>query len=62
MRIVIWERFKENLRDPSPIYDHGNISGHHISTDNLSIMGKEVHNITKTIKDAMYIRSQLSMP
>ena len=27
-----------------------------ISVENFSIMGREVHNITRTIKEAMYIR------
>ena len=49
------ERLKENLRAPSPIYDPAKISGHHTNVDN-SIVGREVHNITRTIKEAMYIR------
>ena len=39
------ERLKEHLWVSSVIYDHGNTSGHHCSMD-----------ITRTIKEAMYIR------
>ena len=34
------ERFKEYLKAPSPIYDHYNITGHKISLDNFSIVGR----------------------
>ena len=30
--------------------------GHCISVDNFSIVGRETHNIIRTIKKAMYIR------
>ena len=35
------ERFKEHLKPPSPIYDHSNISGHSVTIDNFSIVGRE---------------------
>ena len=50
------ESHKEYLRAPFPIYDHGNISDPHISVDHFSIVDREVHNITRTVKKAMYIR------
>ena len=50
------ERLKQHLRAPSPMYNHGNISGHHISVKYFSIVGREAHNITRTIKGAMDIR------
>ena len=50
------ERIKEHPRAPSPMYDRGYISGHHISVDNVPIVGMKAHNITRTIKEAMYIR------
>ena len=37
------DRFKEHLRDPSPIYDHGNTSGHCISVENFSIVGRDAN-------------------
>ena len=37
----IAERFKEHLKAPSPIYDHSNISGHTVTIENFSILGRE---------------------
>ena len=51
------ERFKEHLKPPFPIYDHSNISGHNVTVDNFSIVGREDHNIKRAIKEALYIRS-----
>ena len=39
-----------------PIYDHHNISGHMVSIDNFSIVGREDQNLMRTIKEALYIR------
>ena len=50
------ERFKEHQKAPSPIYDHYNITGHMISIDNFSIVGKQDQNLIRTIKKALYIR------
>ena len=50
-------RLKEHLKPPSPIYDHSNISGHNVTVDNFSIVGREDHNIKRAIKEALYIRS-----
>ena len=50
------ERFKEHLKPPSPIYDHSNISGHSVTIDNFSIMGREDQILIRTIKEALYIR------
>ena len=50
------ERFKEHLKAPSPIYDHFNTSGHTVTIDNFCIMGREDHNLIRTIKEALYIR------
>ena len=35
------ERYKEHLKAPSPIYDHSNITGHNITLNNFSIVGRE---------------------
>ena len=51
------ERFKEHLKPPSPIFDHSNISGHSVTIDNSSIVGREDQNLKRTIKEALYIRS-----
>ena len=50
------ERFREHMRAPSPILDHQNITGHEVSLDNFSIMGREEQNIARTIKEAILIR------
>ena len=50
------ERYREHLKAPSPINDHNNISGHTTSLDNFSIVGREENNLSRLIKESMYIR------
>ena len=50
------ERCKEHPWAPSPIYDHVNITVHQTSVNKVTIMGRESHNLTRTTKEAMYIR------
>ena len=50
------ERFKEHHKAPSPIFDHSNISGHQVNIDNFNIVGREDLNLSRTIKEALYIR------
>ena len=50
------ERFKEHQKAPSPIYDHYNTSGHTVTIDNFSMVGREDQNLMRTIKEALYIR------
>ena len=50
------ERFKENLKHSSPIYDHSNITGHSITLDNFSIVGREEQNLIRLIKEGIFIR------
>ena len=50
------QRFKEHQKAPSPIYDHSIRSGHEVNIDNFSIVGREDQNLTRTIKEALYIR------
>ena len=49
------ERLKEHLRAPSPIYGCSD-PGHLTRVNNFSIVGRESHNLARTIKKAMYIR------
>ena len=49
------ERFKEHLKAPSPIYDHSNITGHNVTMENFSIVGREDQNLCRWIKEALYI-------
>ena len=50
------ERFMEHQEAPSPIFDHCNTSGHNISINNFTIVGREDQNLTRAIKEALFIR------
>ena len=50
------ERFKEHLKAPCPIYDHFNITGHNVTMENFSIVGREDQNLCRWIKEALFIR------
>ena len=50
------ERFKEHQKAPSPIFDHCNISSHKVNIDNFTIVGREDQNLTRAIKEALFIR------
>ena len=50
------QRLKEHLKAPSPIHDHSNISGHTVTIDNFTMVGREDQNLLRTIKEALYIR------
>ena len=49
------KRLEEYLRAPYPIHEHGQSPGHCINMDSFSLVGKEAHGITSTIKKAMFI-------
>ena len=53
---IFGERFKEHLKASPPIFDHYNITGHNVSIENFSIVGREDQNLMRTIKEALYIR------
>ena len=53
---IFGERFREHQKAPSPIYDHSNITGHQVTTDNFNIIGREDQNLSRAIKEALYIR------
>ena len=50
------ERYKEHLKAPSPIHDHSNTSGHATSLENFSIVGREEQNLSRLIKESIFIR------
>ena len=50
------ERFKEHLKAPSPIFDYYSTTGHQVSIENFSIVGREEQNLMRAIKEAIYIR------
>ena len=50
------ERYKEHLKAPSSIFEHNSPTGHTTSVENFKIIGKEGHDMARTIKEAIYIR------
>ena len=50
------ERFKEHQKAPSPIHDHRNITGHQVTIENFNIVGRKDQNLSRAIKEALYIR------
>ena len=44
------------MKASSPIHDHHNTTGHEVSLNNFSIVGREDQNITRTVKEAILIR------
>ena len=53
---VFGERFKGHQKAPSPIFDHTNITGHNITIENFSIVGREDQNLKRAINEALFIR------
>ena len=47
---------KEHQKAPSPIFDHCNTSGHKVTINNFTIVGREDQNLTRAIKEALFIR------
>ena len=50
------ERYKEHLKELSPIHGHRNISQHSTNHDNFTIIGREDYGLARTIKESTYIR------
>ena len=50
------ERYKEHLKEPSPIYGHNNQLGHSTNPDNFAIIWREDHDLVRTIKESLYFR------
>ena len=50
------ERYRENLKTTSPIFEHNNATSHTKSVENFKIIGREGHGMARTIKEAIYIR------
>ena len=51
------ERFKEHLKEPSPIHNHNHNTGHITTQDNFPNNREEDHGIARTIKKSIYINS-----
>ena len=50
------ERYKEHLKDPSPIHHHNNQTKHPINQSNFKIIGREGHHMSRYIKESIFIR------
>ena len=50
------EMYREHLKAPSPIHLHTSTTGHPISPDCFTIVGREAQVLTRNIKEAMYIK------
>ena len=54
--MTLGERYKEHMKEPSPIYGHSSQSGHSTNPDYFTIIGREDHGLARTIKESIYIR------
>ena len=53
---TLGERYREHLKEPSPIHAHSQQTGHIATPDNFSIIGREDKGLTMNIKESVYIR------
>ena len=53
---TLWERYKEHLREPSPIQVHIQSTRHQLSQDIFNIIGSEGQGHTRLIKESICIR------
>ena len=49
------ERFKEHLKDPSPIHHHSSNTHHPTTQQNFQIIGREGHCLARNIKESIFI-------
>ena len=52
---TIGKRYKEHLKDPSPIHQHSNHTGHPTSHNNFQTIGRERHSLARNIKESIFI-------
>ena len=50
------ERYIEHLKAPSAIHHHSSQTGQPTSHNNFQIIGREGHNLSRNIKESIYIR------
>ena len=53
---TLGEWCKEHMREPSPIQVHRQLTGHHTTMHNFNILGREGQDLTRLIKEAIFIR------
>ena len=50
------ERYKEHLKTTSAIHHHSSQTGHPTNYNNFQIIGREGHNLSRNIKESIYLR------
>ena len=50
------KRYKEHLKDPSPIHHHNNQTNHPINHNNFKIIGRKGHHLSRYIKESIFVR------
>ena len=53
---ILGDRVKEHLRATPPAHQHSNTTEHPISPDCLTIVHRKTQDVTRNIKEAMFIR------
>ena len=53
---ILGDRHKEHLKGPSSIHVHIQHTWHNATAENFNIIGREDRDLTRTIKEAIYIR------
>ena len=54
--LTFGERFKEHLKDLSPVHHHSSNTGHPTTQQNFQIIGREGHGLARNIKESIFIR------
>ena len=50
------EQCREHMREPFPIQAHRQLTGHQTTMHNFNILGREGQDLTRLIKEAIFIR------
>ena len=53
---TLGERYKEHLREPSPIQAHSQPTEHQLSQDSFNIIGRKGQDFKRLIKESVFIR------
>ena len=53
---TLGERYKEHLKQPSPIHVHIQQTGHNTTDTSFNSIGREDQGLARTIKESIYIR------
>ena len=53
---TLGECYREHLKEPSPIHAQSLHSGHQLNPDQFNILGREDQDLSRLIKESIYIR------